>query len=249
MSGGYTFSKSAWLKFVEMVKWYERVKHQIKPQHRRRQIISGGGGALPAVIVTVVRGIKYDDPDRAYPAGCAWTGCTASDPWPLVDQDAYWVRKQSDATAVYSTATEYNENNYCLFTVLAATTCASVFGKFGYTYSLKYKCTNTEGTTGTFKDTDWELVNDVSEGQWEIDRPKDWDASHGRGSGQFDDMRNYTPWFSLGAESPVITIDYGTASVPDERTLFDDTFNWLGITGERSAAWNEDDNRLMMVYR
>jgi len=44
MGKGNLWSDSAWAKFVEMWRWYQRVKHLIKPQQRRRQIISAGDG-------------------------------------------------------------------------------------------------------------------------------------------------------------------------------------------------------------
>ena len=45
MGKGNQLSDSAWAKFVELWRWYQRVKHLIKPQQRRRQIISAGGGS------------------------------------------------------------------------------------------------------------------------------------------------------------------------------------------------------------
>jgi len=64
MSGkGNMISDSAWRKIVEIFKWYERVKHQTKPQQRRRQIISAGGG-LATVWAIVTEIPEYNDPTK-----------------------------------------------------------------------------------------------------------------------------------------------------------------------------------------
>lgn len=210
----------------------------------------GGGGGTTIAKAQVVKDLKYDDPDRVYPDGNQWTDCTDGDPWPLENQDAYIVRLSTDSTDTYSEIETYTTGDYCLHEITAdsiinegtedATADAA---DIGYGYILKWKCTVTEGesTTGTWKYADWELVDAYAEGQWKINTVYDSSAEHGRTVGEEDDMRNYTPWFAVDSEVPII-------SVGGVNIIFA-VMNYLGEEGERSVAWNQDEYRLMSVYK
>jgi len=202
--------------------------------HAIQEKIPQSGGGSDIETVSVVRDLKYDDPDREYPTGCTWG--TPGNSWPLEDQKYYIVRLESDTTENYNPSTTYGEGDYCLFEVLATTSPMSeAFADIGYGYTLKYKC-NAGGTpspAGAFNYTKWTLVNAYSEGQWKVEYPMQ--------ETEAVDMRDYIPWFDVGDELPVFN--------NGSDHLIWQTFIHTGSDGNKSLSWNQDESRAMAVFR
>jgi hypothetical protein len=62
-------------------------------------------------------------------------------------------------------------------------------------------------------------------------------------------MRNYVARIDIGSIMPIITIDSDLDSADDTHVLFWYAFQYVGGPTERSIDWNQEESRIMSVYK